>query len=345
MQIQSIKQNKINTTYYSNKKLTNNTNTNIYKQNPNETSDNFELKKDVSFSANCHSVEYYAKKYLYVDDFRSLLKDDIWETEFSGWQRFWESDKNCTKLRNKVNDVVAKINEMKSEIEKRDKREQQIKNHLERQREEKRRLKQKQAELEKRMKLEQIMKKRRNLELKRSKVEIEEKELGLDKELVQDQKLSIYTEILQPEFIKKAQLEKAEKNKNIGVFPNGIMVSGLDKKVSDELIQWTVKKSGCEFRKIDFEKLTEENALKTLIEQAKEAQQNGQRTLIYIENFDKYTQNSPKNENIIPKLKAFLSSCAEKYKCTIIINVKDPNELAPEIKADQRFPIKINEIY
>ena len=164
----------------------------------------------------------------------------------------------------------------------------------------------------------------------------------LDKELIQDQKLSLYTEILQPEFIKKAQLEKTGKNVNTGAFPNGIMISGLDKKISDELIEWTAKKAGCELKKIDFEKLTEENALKTLIEQAKAVQQSDKRTLIYIENFDKYTQNSQKNEKIISKLKAFLSSCAEKYKCTIIINVKNPSELAPEIKADQRFPIKIN---
>lgn len=121
------------------------------------------------------------------------------------------------------------------------------------------------------------------------------------------------------------------------------MIAGLEKKLSDELIQWTAKKSGCELKKIDFEKLTEENALKKLIEKAKEAQQNDQRTLIYIENFDKYTQNSQKNETIIAKLKAFLSSCSERYKCTIIANVKEPNELAPEISADQRFSIKIDE--
>lgn len=312
-------------------------------QNPNEKLESHAVNKDISFRADWHSVEHYAKKYLYTDDFKSILEDDIWETEFSGWEKFWASDSNIAKLKNKVSEVIDKINEMKRQIRIREEREQQIKDDLEFQRREGRRLRQEKTELEKNVKLEQIKKKRRNLGLEKNKIEIEEKELKLDKELIQDQKISVYTEILQAEFIKKAQLEKKGRNLNTGVFPNGIMISGLNKKISDELIQWTVKKSGCEFKKIDFDKSTEENALKALFEQAKEAQQNDKRTLIYIKNFDRYTQNSPQNENIISKLKAFLSSCAEKYKCTIIIDLKEPNELAPEIRADQRFPIKISD--
>ena len=78
MQVQGIKQAKIDNTQfpYSNKNI--NIGSNNYNQIPYKFSSSI-TKKEVSFKADWHSIEHYAKKYLYVDNFKSLLEKDIWE--------------------------------------------------------------------------------------------------------------------------------------------------------------------------------------------------------------------------------------------------------------------------
>jgi tetratricopeptide (TPR) repeat protein len=104
-------------------------------------------------------------------------------------------------------------------------------------------------------------------------------------------------------------------------------------------MNWCQSEIGCEIKKIDFENLNPKEALVKIGEVAKEAKQNNKRTIININNFDKVTSNTEDNQQIIAKLKNFLINCSNKYKCTVIINTEDPNNINEELIDDERLQI------
>lgn len=130
---------------------------------------------------------------------------------------------------------------------------------------------------------------------------------------------------------------------DIGKTPNGIMIQGLKPKSLDEVAELLALHSDFNYRKIDFAGLTPEDALRKLGDIARSAKDDSKRTLLQIDNFSRFTAITEGHTSFIPKLKAFLTSCAEKYKCTVVADTEDISKITPEVMAVQRFPIKLDE--
>lgn len=351
MSVQSINQITQNNKTYSsrpNKKVDYNFNQTRQVKYEFSLSNNF--NKEISFGA---SVEEYAQRFLnsvnFEDVLDTALRKEVPLAEKIG--RFLNFDYENS-IRRKYNDVINRINELRKEIAESNRKKQSYSDYIYTQ-ESKVDTKietsiNNQKDLEKQIKLEEINTKKNEIKLDRKRLDAEEESLKFEKEIVQEQKFSDYTSVLKNKFIKLVRLEKGESKENLDLknlskitVPNGIMLTGLDKNTTNWLTEWMVKKSDCNFKKIDFTNLTDNDALKELVNTAQESKTTGKRTLIQIENFDKIAIPTGNNGSLIAKFKAFLESCSEKYKCTVITNVKDPSELAPEITGVQRFPVKI----
>lgn len=127
------------------------------------------------------------------------------------------------------------------------------------------------------------------------------------------------------------------------IIPNGIMIQGLHNNSLEEVAEWLAEKADCNLRKIDFAGITHEEALEKLMNIVKSAKEAPKRTILQIKNFERFTVPTDENRVIIAKLKAFLTSCAEKYKCTVIVETGNTSKIASEIMADHRFQIKLDE--
>lgn len=316
---------------------------------PNNNKDEFHsLNKNnnkVSFGA---SIEYYARKYLHESNFESALESELWDQEVTWGQAIGDlfSNKATERVNSMIRRVQSKINEMKEAAAQEERRQQRIRDEIESerayQRAETRRLAEQKEKLENELKVEKLNKQREALKIEGEKLDIEEQQLELDRKKLREERLSIYTGPIKSMFVNRAQVEKSNPEEKITAFPNGILLTGFNKKQINELVQWTVEKSECGLKTIDFSKLGPEDVLTMVLDAAKDIQQSGRRVILSILNFDKFTKNTPENQNIIPKLKAFLSCCADRYNCTVIAGVSDTKELAPEIIADQRFQVKVD---
>lgn len=346
MQVANIKTAELkNRNYSSNKGQGNDFKTDKY----NQSFDRFLSKaisgEKISFGA---SIEYYAKKYLNTANFEATLRKEIRDDELGVGKKILNTlfGGYEGKITSKFNEVIDRISKLKEEIAENTRRVRKLERELENRQSREIRIKQEQAELEKKIKLEEINTRRKKIQLEKKKLEFDKEKINLEKDLLQEQKLSDYTNMLKNEFINLAQIENQERASGKIVskltFPNGIMLSGLDKSISNELVEWIVRKADCNLEKVNFADLTNNEVLMSLDKIAQNAEKSDKRTLIYIENFDKFTTPKEENDVIIPKLKAFLTSCAEKYKCTVITNVQDQSRLAPEIKAPQRFKVVVN---
>lgn len=146
---------------------------------------------------------------------------------------------------------------------------------------------------------------------------------------------------LQDGFINKALAEKIDKKHNIQ-FPNGIIFAGNGLDLND-VTKWLAEKSLCWSKNVDFSNITREEALRQLMTIAKIAGDDPPtRAIIQIDNFKRFTTPNTENDKFISKLKAFLSCCAEKYKCTVIASVDDASQIDNYLMADHRFNIKID---
>lgn len=341
MKVQSIKQSAQNTTMgflNINEKIL----SPFFKNNQQE--DQFvtlKTNKKINFGAN---AKYYAQKYCHADDLEKLVTD-IWENEFTGWQKFWNPDECVSALKRKTEAAITEIGKMREEVADEARRQREMEKEIEQtrrwQEREERRLREQEEELQKKLKLDRIQKEKDKLSIEGKKLDIEGQQIELDRKKLRDERLSIYTDSIKSAFISRAQVEKAHPEQKIGAFPNGIMLIGFDKKTAKDILEWTVANSECRLKTIDFEKLSSDTVLTELSKAAQEAQKTSKRTLLHIVNFDKFTRNIPENQAVIPKLKAFLSNSAEKYKCTVITEVDSTSKLATEITADQRFKVKI----
>lgn len=321
---------------------------------PNQIKDEFaytkNFNKKVSFGA---SVEEYAQRYLHASNFESALRAELWDKEVNIREALGDifTNKATNRVNNKINEIKSRIKEMLNDIAEKDRKKRLLDDEIDRRQRDADAALRREKEAEKQLREEralskkkgEIEKKRTELELESAKLDIEEENLKIEKELLQEQKFGSFVEILKDKFIKLAQMANIEKTQNDSIdFPNGIMLSGLEKEVSDDVISWIAKKSGFQLKKVDFTNSTPNETLENLDNIANVARKNKIRTLIQIDNIEKFTIPTEENEKIIGKLKNFFQSCAEKDKCTIITNVENPNDLAPEITAVHRFPIKIS---
>lgn len=356
MQVQSIKQTK-----QKRKTYTSNLDNNISREigQSIEFMDIFQASntsnKNINFKGQQFRTGYFtdeeirlAKKYLHVEEYWDMMTDEVWGS-FGALSKLFDNKNVRSQYDSRVNSVIKLINELKEDIAERGRRAKQIADDLAEKERETERLRKTQEELKKKAALQKLKERREQLDLGRKKIDLMEENMNFEKELIQDQKLSDYTGDLKSKFIDLVQMEKDEqkvgldeKSRQKLLFPNGIMLSGLDKNTSNEILQWTFKKTNCKVKKVDFKNLTEAEAIQQLNDIAEKALNSKTRTLIHIQNFDKFTEQNDNNKEIIPKLKGFLSNCAEKYKCTVITEVEDASKLAPEITAPQRFKVKIN---
>lgn len=126
------------------------------------------------------------------------------------------------------------------------------------------------------------------------------------------------------------------------IFPNGIMLVGKNSNLSD-VAKWLAKESDCWLEKVDFSSLSKPEAMKRLFYISNKAKEKNKRTLIEINNFERYTTPTEENRSIIGALKSFLSDCGKDYKCTIIAHSDDMSKIDNIVVADHRFQIKIDE--
>lgn len=123
--------------------------------------------------------------------------------------------------------------------------------------------------------------------------------------------------------------------------PNGIILIGNDFNFND-IARWLARKSGCKREKIDFAKMSQEEAMNELDDISEKAKKNNQRTLIQINNFERFTIPTVENAKIIEKLKSCLPRYAEDNKCTIIVQTDNPSKIDPNVMSEHHFGVKIN---
>lgn len=124
--------------------------------------------------------------------------------------------------------------------------------------------------------------------------------------------------------------------------PNGIILKNLTGNSLDDVAEWLAESSECELRKVDFSKVSRDEALAILNKIKEEAKETDARTLIQIDNFDRFTTPDEENEKILSALQEFLSSCSEKYKCTVITKADDSAKIDTGIMAVHRFQVQID---
>jgi len=120
-----------------------------------------------------------------------------------------------------------------------------------------------------------------------------------------------------------SDLVEREKGGKSTIFPNCIMLSGQDPKVTNELIEWTGQISDCNFVKIKHT-----GDLLAHLEKAEENyKKTKDRTLLYVENLEELINPNKAPNHTIADMKAIMTSSAEDFHSTIIFNTKDPSKL------------------
>lgn len=137
---------------------------------------------------------------------------------------------------------------------------------------------------------------------------------------IENQKKSIKKTQIAPKLIDPIQLAKEKKT---AIVPNCVMIVGSNPEINDELILWAGQTANCRFTKIDHDddilghlKKAEEKYLAT-----------GDRSLIYINNFEKLINPSITPGHVIADLKNLMVKTSEKYHSTIIFSTTDPSKL------------------
>lgn len=137
--------------------------------------------------------------------------------------------------------------------------------------------------------------------------------------------------------------------------PNGILFYGPQSTGKTLFARAFAQQSGCNYHEVIVSNPDDNEILADLMKAAnksKELYENSpdkKRTIILLDEFDAIA-NVPKDEagktiknstSIVPKLKSFLESCSEKYKCTVFMTTNYPLNLDTELLAPHRTPMKV----
>lgn len=125
-------------------------------------------------------------------------------------------------------------------------------------------------------------------------------------------------------------------------FPNAIMISGLKNKDEEESVLDYLDRADCKVLKTDFAKIPLKNVAKEINDLAARIKNSGEHSILYIENFDKYTTPEEVNQPFISKFKGFLCSCAKRCDTTVLVFENNPKRLDENIIGGHRFEKKID---
>lgn len=158
------------------------------------------------------------------------------------------------------------------------------------------------------------------------------------KDLYEKEKQSIKNNQLAPIFCDQVINEKqGEKN----YFPDAIMLIGEDKNLNEELIKWIAENSDCNFRFVP-KKDDMDNFMDSFFETLDDIQESGQRTLLYVENFEDLINPQVNTVENIDQLKAAMCVLDKDYKTTLIFSTDNPNKLSKEATGPNRIQNRIN---
>lgn len=129
-----------------------------------------------------------------------------------------------------------------------------------------------------------------------------------------------------------------------GLIPNAIMLEGTNRDENIKTIKWLISRSNAAHIDLDYNPNTYpdvsnflakiESALETAQENYKKT--NGQRTILYINNFDLLIKKGMDTSDI----KNMIQELSEEYKTTLIFETADSSKLEPVALQDHRFGLK-----
>lgn len=125
-------------------------------------------------------------------------------------------------------------------------------------------------------------------------------------------------------------------------FPNAVMIKGMDDKYEQEEVIKYLRRNNCEVLKLNFENIPLDIAHKEISACAKNIKNSGQHSILFIENFDKYTIPTEENFDFISRLKGFLCACSKNYNTTILVFESHPEKLDENIIGRHRFQKEID---
>lgn len=154
--------------------------------------------------------------------------------------------------------------------------------------------------------------------------------LKLSKIVASEKRKTKMEELLRRNYIELHKL-------NEKTYPNAMMLRGLqDEDEQKHILKYLTDKENKLF-KINFNDIPLKTVNKELDQIFKRIASEGEQTLLYIENFDKYTISTEKNFNFINKLKGALCICGNKYKTTLLVFENNPERLDSAIVGGHRF--------
>jgi len=311
-------------------------------------------RKKIAFKGEYYDNKYYtdtqiekAKLYMYVEDYSLVLWDELFEEEDGFFTSFDTANKRAKERFAPIETLIKYFQKINKE---RTSKLENINNEMNI-------IKIKQDKLANDVNiLKENVKKEK--EIAKKKKEELESYLGMRKRYAEVKKN------ITEKFISLSGAEQMEnENKNSGnifsnksniIYPNGILISGLDKESMQRIAVETANEANFDLKNIDFGTIDKKDAIKTIGSIAKNAQNSNKRCIIHVENFDKHTLHTEGNQEFIGKLKAFLSDCALTKNCTILLNTdihlvppKNGNfdkskYISSEVLADQRFKYKFD---
>ena len=174
-----------------------------------------------------------------------------------------------------------------------------------------------------------------------AKVQIENvmDKIKLQKILIEEKRKKQVCDELQQKYIDLFKLDKK-------IFPNGIMIKGIDEKFEQDMIIDFLRKNNCQVLRLDFEKILLKNANKEVANCRNSIKNSGQHSILAIDNFAKYMVYNDENSNFINNMKSTLVTCANDYNMTILVFESNPEKLDENIIGRHRFQnvIDVSEI-
>ncbi len=148
--------------------------------------------------------------------------------------------------------------------------------------------------------------------------------------------------ILSSEFIQGVGLEKTGQEV---ILPNGILFFGPTGNGKTTFAKAFAEQAQCpliEVDSIDEADFLEDlnNALK---ESKKNYKKNNVRSIILIDEFEKYGLDGEKggNRKNVANLKSIMQACSDKYKATLFLTTNNPLDIDPILLVDSRVPVRV----